>query len=70
MKMRLKEFGYAIVCNVLLAASAFAGTSGSPPAGDQGSGASEPSTYALIMLCAIPGVLLIRRALRSANAEE
>ena len=47
-----------------------AGASGSPPAGDNGAGASEPSTYALIMLCAIPGVLLIRKALRSASAED
>lgn len=68
--MRLKQLGYGFLCNILLVASALAGASGSPPAGDQGSGASEPSTYALIMLCAIPGVFLIRRALRSANAEE
>ena len=68
--MRFKELGYGLVCNVLLVASALAGSSGAPPAGDQGSGASEPSTYALIMLCAIPGVLLIRKALRSATAED
>ena len=68
--MRFKELGYGIVCNMLLVASAMAGASGSPPAGDQGAGASEPSTYALIMLCAIPGIFLIRRALRSANVED
>lgn len=68
--MRIKQLGYGFVCNLFLVASAMAGASGSPPAGDNGAGASEPSTYALIMLCAIPGVLLIRKALRSASAED
>ena len=70
MKMSLRQIGYSIVCNIALVSMAFAGTSGQPPAGDQGASASEPTSFALIMLCAIPGVFLIHRALRSNGAED
>ncbi|MGB0647152.1 MAG: hypothetical protein ACPGQS_08245 [Bradymonadia bacterium] len=66
----LRAVKAALVCNLVLVTSALAGSSGSPPAGDQGAGASEPSSFALIMLCALPGVWLINRALKSSQAED
>ena len=68
--MTLRHVKAAIWCNIALATSALAGSSGSPPAGDQGASASEPSSFALIMLCAIPGVFLINRALKSSQTED
>jgi hypothetical protein len=68
--MTLQQLKYALFCNVALVTSALAGSSGSPPAGDQGAGASEPSSFALIMLCAIPGIFLINRALKSSQTED
>jgi hypothetical protein len=68
--MRLRHLKNALLCNIALVTSALAGSSGSPPAGDQGASASEPGSFALIMLCAIPGVFLIRRALKSSQTED
>ncbi len=68
--MTLRHLKNAILCNIALVSSALAGSSGSPPAGDAGAGASEPSSFALIMLCAIPGVFLISRALKSSQTED
>ena len=49
--------------------SALAGSSGSPPAGDAGGGASEPSTLALMAVAALPGLWLMRRALKHGDSE-
>ena len=49
--------------------SAIAGSSGSPPAGDAGGGASEPSTFALMAVAALPGLWLMRRALKHGDSE-
>ncbi len=68
--MTLRHLKCALFCNLALVTSALAGSSGSPPAGDQGASASEPNSFALIMLCAIPGVFLINRALKSSQTEE
>lgn len=68
--MTLRHLKNALLCNIALVSSALAGSSGSPPAGDQGAGASEPSSFALIMLCAIPGFFLISRALKSSQTED
>ena len=68
--LNLRSIKAALICNLALVTSALAGSSGSPPAGDQGAGASEPSSFALIMLCALPGVWLINRALKSTQAED
>ena len=70
MKVALRTIGLGILYNLTLVSLAFAGASGSPPAGDQGGGASEPSSFALMMICAIPGFLLIRKALRTNLTED
>lgn len=49
--------------------SALAGSSGSPPAGDAGGGASEPSTLALMAVAALPGLWLMRRAMKHGDSD-
>ena len=49
--------------------SALAGSSGSPPAGDAGGGASEPTTLALMAVAALPGLWLMRRAMKHGDSE-
>ena len=66
----LRAIKASLICNLALVSSAIAGSSGSPPAGDQGAGASEPSSFVLIMLCALPGVWLINRALKTSHFED
>jgi hypothetical protein len=68
--MTLRQLKYTLFCNLALVTSALAGSSGSPPAGDEGAGASEPTSFALIMLCVIPGIFLITRALKSSQTED
>lgn len=43
--------------------TAWAGSSGSPPGGDQGSSGSEPALIALIVFSLIPGIYFVRRAM-------
>ena len=64
---------HTFYCSALMLAisvnAAFAGSSGSPPAGDAGGGASEPSTLALMAVAALPGLWLMRRALKHGDSE-
>ena len=54
---------YVSLASTMVAWSAFAGSSRTPPGGDQGSSGSEPALLALLLFSLVPGVIFVRKAL-------
>ncbi len=67
---RLWTAAYVNLASLLVAFAAFAGSSRTPPGGDQGSSGSEPALFALLLFAAVPGVLFVRKALAAQRADE
>lgn len=47
----------------LAAWNTWAGSSRTPPGGDQGSSGSEPALFALLLFAVVPGIFFVRKAL-------